>query len=88
LASPNSGTARRNLDLALVDLELHRARPLVREQRDALDGAGQPIAIELDALVVALRNHALERRELPSIIREISSRPPTSKNRWFSPRSY
>ena len=59
------GTARRDLDLALVDLELHRARPLVRQQRHALDRAREPLAIELDRLVVALRDDALVGRELP-----------------------
>ena len=56
--------ARRDVDLALVDLELHRARALVRQQRHALDGVGQPIALELDVLVVALRNDALVGRKL------------------------
>ena len=51
--------ARRDVDLALVDLKLHRARSLVRQQRHALDRVGQPIALELDVLVVALRNDAL-----------------------------
>ena len=61
------------------------ARERSFEQRHALDRAGQAIAIEFNPLVVAFRDDAFKRRELaPSIIREISRRPPTSKNRWFS----
>ena len=56
--------ARRHFDLAFVDLKLHRARAFVRQQRDALDGVGQPLALELDVLVVALRNDALVGRKL------------------------
>ena len=58
-------TARRDFDLAFVDLELHRARSFVRQQRHALHRARQPLAIELDGLVVALRNDALVGRKLP-----------------------
>ena len=58
------GAARRHFDLALVDLELHRARSLVRQQRHALDGTREPLAIELDRLVVALRDDSLVGGEL------------------------
>src|SRR5205085_383829 len=55
----------RDVDLALVDLDFHGARPLVREQRHTLDRVRQAIALELDVFVVALRNHALVGGELP-----------------------
>ena len=46
----------RDLDLAGVDLELDGPRTLVRQQGDPLERAHQPLAVELDALVVALRS--------------------------------
>src|SRR5436190_12323154 len=51
--------AGRDVDLAFFDLKLHRARALVRQQGDAADGVRQAIALELDVLVVALRDDAL-----------------------------
>jgi hypothetical protein len=51
--------ARRHFDLALVEHHLHRARALVRQDRHAAHRLRQPIALELDVLVVALRHHAL-----------------------------
>src|SRR5687768_12773016 len=57
--------ARYDLDLAPLNLELDRARPLVRQQRDAFDRIREAVTIEFDALVVRLRNDALEGRKLP-----------------------
>ena len=57
--------ARGHVDLALRDLELHRVRSFVRQQRNALDRVRQPIAIELDLLVVSLRNHPFIGGKLP-----------------------
>ncbi len=58
-------TAGRHFDLALVDFELHRTKPFVGQQRDTLDCVGQPLAIELNRLVVPLRDHPLIGRKLP-----------------------
>src|SRR5204863_4905462 len=56
--------ARRDFNRALVDFELHRARALVRQQRDALDRVGQPLSFEFNVLIVALWNHPLVGGEL------------------------
>jgi hypothetical protein len=75
------GTARGDFNFALVDLELHRTRPLVGQQCHPPHGARQSFAIEFDVFVVALRNDALVRGNCPSIIREINMRSPSLKNR-------
>ena len=87
-ASPNSGlldaistlplsiwnlTAR---DLSL-DSSATRFTALVRRSRSN--------STRLSLLFGMTRSNA---GNCPSIIREISRRPPMSKNRWFSPRSY
>ena len=81
------GAARRHFDLALLDLELHRARPLVRQQRHALDGVRQPIALELDVLVVALGNDPLVRGKLAVDHPRDQQAAADLEKQWFSPRS-
>ena len=80
-------TARCDFDLPLVDFELDSSRSLIREQRHALDGVGQPLAIEFDRLSLPFGMTRSYAGNWPSIIREIRTRPPTSKKRWFSPLS-
>ena len=86
-ASPNSGL-----------LEAISTLPLSIWNLTARERSFESSATRLTALVSRSRSNSTRLSlpfgmtrsnagNWPSIIREISSRPPMSKNRWFSPRS-
>src|SRR5690606_23119714 len=52
------GVRHRKRQAAFIEIELHRPRLLRRDRRNAIDGLGETLAIDLHDLVVAGRDHA------------------------------
>jgi hypothetical protein len=78
------GIRRRHRELAWSEVEAHRARALVRNERNALDRRQQPLAVDHHATIVVARDHFHVVREVDVDHAREQRRSPASKKSWLS----